>query len=82
MGRVCHPGSREDDPNVATTHPVAHAGGGDPVGTQWATGRSSAATADHVTVQAGQTTRVDDTLAVPGAVTLTVLDSLTGVPVP
>ena len=55
--------------------------GGSATGTQWATGKSSAAAADHFTVQAGQTTRVDDTLAVPGTVTVTVTDALTGVPV-
>jgi hypothetical protein len=50
-------------------------------GTQFATGKASAADADHFTVQVGQTTRVDDTLAVPGTVTLTVHDSVTGAPV-
>ena len=50
-------------------------------GTQWATGKSSAATADHFTVEVGQTTRVDDTLAAPGTVTVTVVDSVTGAPV-
>ena len=54
--------------------------GGSATGTQWATGKSSAAAADHFTVQAGQTTRVDDNLAVPGTVTVTVTDALTGVP--
>src|SRR5262245_33873872 len=43
-------------------------------GSQWATGKTTHATADSFTVQAGQTTRVDDTLAVPGTITLTVLD--------
>ena len=50
-------------------------------GSQWATGKSTQGTADSFTVQAGQTTRVDDALAVPGTITLTVLDSTTGAPV-
>ena len=54
---------------------------GSPTGDQWATGKTSAAMADHFTVQAGQTTRVDDQLAAPGTVTVTVVDSVTGVPV-
>jgi hypothetical protein len=54
---------------------------GEPFGKQWATGKSTAAAADQLTVQIGQTTRVDDTLAVPGTVTLTVVDSVTGAPV-
>jgi protocatechuate 3,4-dioxygenase beta subunit len=54
---------------------------GDVNGIQFATGKTSAADADHFTVQVGQTTQVDDTLAAPGTVTLTVHDSVTGAPV-
>jgi protocatechuate 3,4-dioxygenase beta subunit len=47
-------------------------------GKQWATGKASAAAADTFTVQVGQTTRVDDTLAAAGTLTITVVDSVTG----
>ena len=63
------------------TYTVSFTVFGTPSGTQWRPGKTSAAVADHFTVQVGQTTRVDDTLAVPGTMTLTVLDSVTGAPV-
>jgi protocatechuate 3,4-dioxygenase beta subunit len=50
-------------------------------GSQWATGKTTQASADTFTVQVGQTTRVDDALLPAGTVTLTVLDSTTGAPV-
>jgi Carboxypeptidase regulatory-like domain len=63
------------------TYTVSFRSFGGPSGTQWATGKTSAAAADPFTVQAGQTTRVDDTLAAPGTVTVNVVDSVTGAPV-
>jgi hypothetical protein len=63
------------------TYTVSFSVFGNVNGVQFATGKTSAADADQFTVQVGQTTRVDDTLAVPGTVTLTVHDSVTGAPV-
>jgi hypothetical protein len=52
-----------------------------PYGTQWATGRSSAADADPITVIADQATTHDETLAALGTVAITAVEQGTGTPV-
>lgn len=51
------------------------------MGRQWAFGRSSAGTADTITVVADQATVVDDTLRPAGSVTVTARDAITHEPV-
>ncbi len=48
------------------------------LGTQWAFGKSSAATADQITVGSGATVEVNDVLLAPGSVTVTATDRSTG----
>ena len=51
-------------------------------GRQWATGKSTLATANTFTVASGQTTRADDTLGPTGSASITLTNSVTGSPVP
>jgi 5-hydroxyisourate hydrolase-like protein (transthyretin family) len=51
---------------------------GAPSGVQWAHGKTSAQTADEITVVANATTTVDETLLPTGSVTVTARDAVTG----